>query len=41
MKKKHENIPFSRFVPMMSSMRDCFLFGSHAWEKIKRRIEER
>ena len=33
-------IPFSRFVPMMDSMRDCFLFGTHAWEKIKGRLEE-
>lgn len=33
-------IPFSRFVPMMDSMRDCFLFGTHAWEKMKRRLEE-
>ena len=33
-------IPFSRFVTMMDSMRDCFLFGTHAWEKVKKRLEE-
>lgn len=33
-------IPFSRFVQMTESMRDCFLFDSHAWEKIKKRMEE-
>ena len=33
-------IPFSRFVQMTDTMRDCFLFGTHAWEKIRRRIEE-
>ncbi len=33
-------IPFSRFVPMMETMKDTFLFGSHAWEKIKQRLEE-
>jgi hypothetical protein len=33
-------IPFSRFIPMMETMRDTFLFGSHAWEKLKQRIEE-
>ncbi len=33
-------VPFCRFVPMMDSMRDCFLFGTHAWEKMKRRLEE-
>ncbi|MBP5509234.1 MAG: DUF169 domain-containing protein, partial [Prevotella sp.] len=33
-------IPFSRFVQMMDSMRDSFLFGTHAWEKIKGRLEE-
>lgn len=33
-------IPFSRFVPMMDSMKDSFLFGTHAWEKVKKRLEE-
>ena len=33
-------IPFSRFVVMMRSMRDCFLFGSHAWAKVKERLDE-
>lgn len=33
-------IPFSRFVPMMETMKDTFLFGSHAWEKVKQRLEE-
>ena len=33
-------IPFSRFLPMIDTMRDCFLFGTHAWQKVKRRIEE-
>ena len=33
-------IPFSRFLPMMSTMKSTFLFGSHAWDKIKKRIEE-
>jgi hypothetical protein len=34
-------IPFSRFVPMMETMKDTFLYGSHAWEKIKQRLEEK
>ncbi|WP_281698608.1 DUF169 domain-containing protein [Hallella colorans] len=33
-------IPFSRFVTMMEAMRDCFLFDSHAWDKIRARMEE-
>lgn len=33
-------IPFSRFFPMMETMRDTFLFGSHAWEKVKQRLED-
>lgn len=33
-------IPFSRFVPMMETMKDTFLFGFHAWEKVKQRLEE-
>ena len=33
-------IPFSRFSQMMETMKDTFLFGSHAWEKVKYRLEE-
>lgn len=33
-------IPFSRFVPMMLTMKDTFLFGSHAWDKVRLRMEE-
>ncbi len=33
-------IPFSRFKTMVQSMKDCFLFDSHAWAKIKVRMEE-
>lgn len=33
-------IPFSRFTQMMETMKDTFLFGSHAWEKMKQRLEE-
>ena len=33
-------IPFSRFVTMMDTMKECFLFDSHAWKKVKARIEE-
>ena len=33
-------IPYCRFVTMMETMKDCFLFDSHAWEKIKQRLEE-
>ncbi len=33
-------IPFSRFSQMMETMKDTFLFGSHAWEKVKHRLEE-
>jgi hypothetical protein len=33
-------IPYSRFVTMMETMKDCFLFDSHAWEKVKARMEE-
>jgi hypothetical protein len=28
----------SRFTVMMDTMRECFLFGSHAWERIKARL---
>lgn len=31
-------IPFSRFTQMMGTMKDTFLFGSHAWEKVKQRM---
>jgi len=33
-------IPYSRFVTMTETMKDCFLFDSHAWEKVKARMEE-
>lgn len=33
-------IPFSRFKTMVQSMKDCFLFDSHAWAKIKVRMDE-
>ena len=33
-------IPFSRFVTMMDTMKECFLFDSHAWKKVKARMEE-
>ena len=33
-------IPFSRFTGMMETMKDCFLFDSHAWNKVKARLEE-
>ena len=31
-------IPMSRFMVMMDTMRECFLFGSHAWERVKARL---
>ncbi|MBO4803380.1 MAG: DUF169 domain-containing protein [Muribaculaceae bacterium] len=31
-------IPMSRFTVMLDTMRECFLFGSHAWEKVKARL---
>lgn len=31
-------IPMSRFTVMMDTMRDCFLFDSHAWQRIKERL---
>lgn len=31
-------IPMSRFRVMMETMRQCFLFDSHAWKKMKERI---
>ena len=31
-------VPMSRFTTMLETMRECFLFGSHAWERIKARL---
>ena len=31
-------VPMSRFTVMLDTMRECFLFGSHAWEKVKTRL---
>ena len=31
-------VPMSRFTAMLDTMRLCFLFGSHAWEKVKTRL---
>ena len=31
-------VPMSRFTAMLDTMRECFLFGSHAWERIKARL---
>ena len=31
-------VPMSRFTAMLDTMRECFLFGSHAWEKVKARL---
>ena len=33
-------VPMSRFKTMLDTMRDCFLFGSHAWERVKIRMQE-
>ena len=33
-------IPMSRFRVMTETMRECFLFDSHAWKKVKARLEE-
>ena len=33
-------VPMSRFTAMLDSMRNCFLFGSHAWERVKTRMQE-
>ena len=33
-------IPASRFASMYDTMRQSCLFGTHAWEKVKARIEE-
>jgi len=32
-------IPMSRFTKMMETMRQCFLFDSHAWKKMKERLQ--
>ena len=31
-------VPMSRFTAMLETMRECFLFGSHAWERVKARL---
>ena len=31
-------IPMSRFTVMLGTMRECFLFGFHAWERVKARM---
>lgn len=31
-------VPMGRFTAMLDTMRQCFLFGSHAWEKVKSRL---
>ena len=31
-------VPMSRFAAMMDTMHECFLFGSHAWERVKARL---
>ena len=33
-------IPMSRFKNMTETMKECFLFDSHAWKKVKARLEE-
>ncbi len=33
-------IPMSRFHEMLETMRQCFLFDSHAWKKVRERLEE-
>jgi hypothetical protein len=33
-------VPMSRLMVMLDTMRDCFLFGSHAWERVKIRMQE-
>lgn len=32
-------IPMSRFREMLGTMKQCFLFDSHAWKKVKARLE--
>ena len=34
------SIPMSRFKAMLETMRECFLFDSHAWAKVKARMEK-
>ena len=31
---------FDGFEGMMETMKECFLFDSHAWKKVKARLEE-
>jgi hypothetical protein len=31
-------VPMSRFTTMLETLRQCFLFGSHAWERVKARL---
>ena len=31
-------VPMSRFMVMTDTMHECFLFGSHAWERVKERL---
>ncbi len=31
-------VPMSRFTVMLTTMRESFLFGSHAWERVKSRM---
>ena len=33
-------IPANRFTSMMKTMRECCLFGTHAWNKVRARINE-
>ena len=33
-------IPANRFTSMMKTMRECCLFGTHAWNKVRDRINE-
>ncbi|MBP5688044.1 MAG: DUF169 domain-containing protein [Muribaculaceae bacterium] len=33
-------IPFCRFVEMTNTMKECFLFDSLAWKKVKQRLED-
>ncbi len=34
-------IPMSRFRVMLETMKQCFLFDSHAWKKVKERLENK
>ena len=31
-------VPMSRFTVMMDTMHECFLFDSHAWQRVKERL---